>query len=81
MVPDPRIYAWREAHVSSSDLDCDPCHVFAFNTADNWAADISEDVAREIRHRADNANEHLSSSIEDFVVRHASRERLVLRLA
>jgi uncharacterized protein (UPF0147 family) len=46
------------------------------------ADDVSEDIAREIRRRADAAHEDLSSSIEDFVVRHAGREQqLNLRLA
>jgi hypothetical protein len=59
----------------------DPDRVIAFNTADDWAQDVSDDIAREIRRRADLAYEDLSSSIEDFVVQHAGRERqLALRL-
>jgi hypothetical protein len=85
--------AWREAEVGATDLESviadlmsgqysDPQRVVAFNTSENWAADVSEDVAREIRRRADSAHEDLSSSIEEFVVRHAGRERqLALRLA
>jgi hypothetical protein len=83
---------YREADVGKTDLETiiadlmsgqynDPDRVIAFNTADNWAQDVSDDIAREIRRRADLAYEDLSSSIEDFVVRHAGRERqLALRL-
>jgi hypothetical protein len=85
--------AWREADTEATDLETviadlmsgqynDPQRVVAFNTYEHWADDVSEDVAREIRRRADARYEDLSSSIEDFVVRHAGRERqLNLRLA
>jgi hypothetical protein len=60
----------------------DPVRVVAFNTAERWANDVSEDIAREIRRRADIAYEDVPSTIEDFVVRHVGRERqLALRLA
>jgi hypothetical protein len=83
---------WREAEVGKTDLETvlddlmsgqysDPDRVIAFNTADNWAQDVSDDIARELRRRADLAYEDLSSTIEDFVIRHAGRERqLNLRL-
>lgn len=59
-----------------------PVRVVAFNTAERWANDVSEDIAREIRRRADIAYEDVSSTIEDFVTRHVGRERqLALRLA
>jgi hypothetical protein len=59
-----------------------PVRVVAFNTAERWANDVSEDIAREIRRRADIAYEDVSSTIEDFVTLHAGRERqLALRLA
>lgn len=84
---------WREADVGSTDLETviadlmsgqysDPDRVVAFNTAECWAQDVSDDVAREIRRRADLAYEDVSSTVEDFVIRHAGRERqLSLRLA
>jgi hypothetical protein len=60
----------------------DPVRVVTFNTAERWANDVSEDIAREIRRRADIAYEDISLTIEDFVSRHAGRERqLALRLA
>jgi hypothetical protein len=77
---------WREADVEETDLDTvitdlmsgqyrDPQRVVAFNIAERWSQDVSEDVAREIRRRADLANEDLTSAVEDFVIRHAGRER------
>jgi hypothetical protein len=53
----------------------DPQGVFAFNTAERWAQDVFEDIARELRQRANLAYEDLSSSVEDFVTRYTGRER------
>ena len=59
-----------------------PIRVVAFNTTERWANDVSDDIAREIRRRADIAYEDVSSTIEEFVTRHTGRERqLALRLA
>ena len=59
-----------------------PIRVVAFNTTERWANDVSDDIAREIRRRADIAYEDVSSTIEEFVMRHVGRERqLALRLA
>jgi hypothetical protein len=83
---------FRETEVQRTDLETviadlvsgqynDPIRVVAFNTAERWAEDVSEDVAREIRRRADLANEDLSSAVESFVERHSRRElQLTLRL-
>ncbi|MGM4886036.1 hypothetical protein AB8A20_11800 [Tardiphaga sp. 604_B6_N1_1] len=85
--------AWREADAGETDLEAvigdlmsgqynDPQRVIAFNIFEHWADDVSEDIAQEIRRRADLRHEDLTSSIEDFVVRHAGRGRqLNLRLA
>jgi hypothetical protein len=85
---------WREAEAGATDLETvisdlmsgqynDPRRVIAFNITEHWADDVSVDIARELRRRADLAYEDLSSSIEEFVNRHAAgRERqLTLRLA
>jgi hypothetical protein len=59
----------------------DPVRVVAFNTAEHWAADVSQDVAREIRRRADLAGDDLAPSIAEFVETHAGPARqLSLRL-
>jgi len=55
----------------------DPVRVVAFNTAEHWAEDVSEDVALEILRRVD----ELPSSIEAFIEMHAGPSRqLSLRL-
>lgn len=83
---------FRETDVERTDLETviadlvsgqynDPVRIVAFNTAEHWAEDVSEDVAREIRRRADLANEDLPSAVESFVERHCRRElQLTLRL-
>jgi hypothetical protein len=86
-----RVY--READVETADLETviidlldgqfhNPVRVVAFNTAERWADDASEDVAREIMRRFDLAGVELPSSLEGFVERHLGPERqLTLRLA
>ncbi|MCW2858262.1 MAG: hypothetical protein JWR52_3877 [Marmoricola sp.] len=60
----------------------EPQRGVAFNATEHWVDDVSGDVAREIRRRADAASEDVSSTIEEFVLRHAGRERqLNMRLA
>ena len=44
-----------------------PSHVVAFNTAEGWSRDITEDVAREIVERAERKAEPLSKPAELFV--------------
>ena len=85
--------AYRETSIESADLESiisdliggqysDPVRVVAFNTAERWSEDVSEDVAREIMRRLGLAGEELPSSIEGFVERHLGPERqLTLRLA
>ena len=83
---------FRETEVERTDLETviadlvsgqynGPVRIVAFNTAEHWAEDVSEDVARELRRRADLADEDLSSAVEAFVERHSRRElQLTLRL-
>ncbi|HTG13965.1 MAG TPA: hypothetical protein VK747_01725 [Blastocatellia bacterium] len=60
----------------------DPVRVVAFNTAEHWSEDASEDVAREILRRLDLASHELPSSIQAFVESHLRADRqLTLRLA
>ncbi len=59
----------------------DPVRVVAFNTVEQWAADASQDVAHEIRRRADLTGDDLAPSIAEFVETHAGPTRqLSLRL-
>ena len=85
--------AYRETDAERADLETvisdlisgqygNPVRVVAFNTAEHWAEDASEDVAREIMRRLDLAGDELPSSLEAFVERHLGPERqLTLRLA
>jgi hypothetical protein len=84
--------AFAETDVGEADLETvigdlmsgqysDPVRVVAFNTAEQWSADVWEDVAHEIRRRADLAGDDLSPSIAEFVETHAGPARqLSLRL-
>ena len=56
--------AWREADYETTDLETviqdlltgqysNPIRVVAFNTAERWSEDVSEDVAHELRRRCD----------------------------
>jgi len=59
----------------------DPVRVVAFNTAEHWADDVSQDVALEIQRRLDLAGVALPSSIEAFIELYAGPSRqLSLRL-
>jgi hypothetical protein len=85
--------SYRETDVERADLESvisdlmsreysDPVRVVAFNTAEHWAEDASEDIAREIQRRVDLARHQLPSSIWSFVDRHLGPDRqLTLRLA
>jgi hypothetical protein len=59
-----------------------PVRVVAFNTAERWSEDVSEDVAREIRRRCDLRATDVPPSIQDFVEQHEdyNRQQLTLRL-
>jgi hypothetical protein len=52
-----------------------PIRVIAFNTAERWSEDVSEDVARELRRRCDMQMRDLPSTISDFVEHHEDRDR------
>jgi hypothetical protein len=65
-----------------ADQYSNPITVVAFNLAERWAGDVSEDIASELRRRGDLAGRELSPSLETFVERHIGPERqLTLRLA
>jgi hypothetical protein len=76
--------AWREADYESTGLETviqdlltgqysNPIRVVAFNTAERWSEDVSEDVARELRRRCALQMRDLPSTISDFVERHEDR--------
>jgi hypothetical protein len=85
--------AYRETDAERADLESvisdlmsgqnsNPLRVVAFNTAEHWAEDASEDIAREIMRRVELAGDDLPSSLAAFVDRHLGPDRqLTLRLA
>src|SRR4030081_2678266 len=85
--------AFPETDVDKADLETiigdlmsgqysNPVRVVAFNTAEQWAADAWQDVAREILRRLDLAGNALPSSIAAFFDSHLGPDRqLTLRLA
>jgi hypothetical protein len=85
--------AWREADYDTTDLETviqdllsgqynNPIRVVAFNTAERWSEDVSEDVALELRRRCDLQLRNVPSSVQDFVERHEAHHlrQLTLRL-
>jgi hypothetical protein len=85
---------WREADYEATDLETviqdlltgqysNPIRVVAFNTAERWSEDVSEDVAGELRRRCDLQMRDLPATISDFVEarEEPDRRQLTLRLA
>ena len=84
--------AWAESDYETTDLETviqdllsgqytNPIRVIAFNTAERWSEEVSEDVALEIRRRRDLQMREIPSSIQDFVEGHeGNRRQLTLRL-
>jgi hypothetical protein len=84
--------AWCETDLEATDLETviqnllegqyrNPIRVIAFNTAERWSEDVSEDIAQELRRRCDLQLRDVPSTIQDFVERHEGRSRqLTLRL-
>jgi hypothetical protein len=77
---------WREADAEVTDLETviqdlltgqysDPIRVIAFNTAEGWSQDVSEDVAQELRRRCDLQMRDVPSVIQNFVERHEGHDR------
>ncbi|WP_377830937.1 hypothetical protein ACFKHW_39935 (plasmid) [Bradyrhizobium lupini] len=51
-----------------------PIRVVAFNIAEHWAQDVSEDIAREIQHRFNLQLTDVPSHLQEFVDRHAAQD-------
>jgi hypothetical protein len=73
-----RFRAYREADENEADRETvirdimsgqyeRPSRVVAFNTAEGWSRDITEDIARDILERAARKAEPLSKGVQDFV--------------
>jgi hypothetical protein len=85
--------AWRETDYEATDLETvfqdllsgqynNLIRVVAFNTEERWSADISAEVAAELRRRCDLEMRELPSTISDFVERYETlgRRQLTFRL-
>jgi hypothetical protein len=58
-----------------------PVRIVAFNTAERWSQDVSEDIAHELRRRCDLQLCDVPSAVQDFVEGHEGHHRqLALRL-
>jgi hypothetical protein len=45
----------------------DPIRIVCFNTAEGWARDVTEDVAREVKERSDRERLTLSEGLKHFI--------------
>jgi hypothetical protein len=70
--------SYRETDVNQADLETmiadlmagqydNPIRVVAFNIAERWSEDVSEDIAQELRRRFDLQAEDVPTAIQDFV--------------
>lgn len=84
-----RVY--REAMPEQADIETliedlisgqysNPVRIVAFNVAEGWARDVSQEVAQEIQMRADVQLHDVPDVLVPFVDRYARREQLSLRL-
>ncbi|MGC0389348.1 hypothetical protein [Bradyrhizobium sp. USDA 241] len=48
--------------------------VVAFNPAEGWSRDASEDVARELEHRISAEGREISDALQDFIESHLGRK-------
>jgi len=82
---------WREADYEATDFETvvtdlldgqysNPTGIFAFNTAEGWARDVSADIATELRRRCDLQLRDVPSELQDFVDRHDPVDRSQLSL-
>jgi hypothetical protein len=76
----------RGTGLDEADLDCiirnfiageydSALRVVAFNAAEGWSRDVSEDIAGEIMDRAYDADETLTEGTKRFIDRHIDQER------
>ena len=57
-----------------------PVDIFAFNAAEEWARDVSKEVADEIRYRCDRQGIDIPAHLEAFMEWHEDRDRSQLTL-
>jgi hypothetical protein len=77
--------SWRETNVEDPCLEMviadllegqynDPVRVVGFNTAEGWARDMSEDVAKEIRRRCDLNGAEVPETLQSFFDRYENKD-------
>jgi hypothetical protein len=82
---------WRESDFEETDLETvvtdllegqykSPLGIFAFNTAEGWARDVSADIAAGLRQRCDLQLRDVPSDLQDFVDRHDAIDQSQLTL-
>ena len=78
--------AWAEAGYERTDREAviqglltgqysNPIRVVAFNTAEGWSEDVSEDIAHELRRRCDLQMRDIPFFLQDFTDRYDGRYR------
>jgi hypothetical protein len=83
--------AWPEADEERTDRETviidlmdgqfsNPVRVVAFNTAEGWSRDVSEEIADELRQRLGIADREIPPDLEDFLDRHGGRRPVQLPL-
>jgi hypothetical protein len=83
--------AWPEADEERTDRETvitdlmdgqysNPIRVVAFNTADGWSRDVSEEIADELRQRLGAEHREIPPDLEDFIDRHGGRRPVQLPL-
>jgi hypothetical protein len=77
--------AWCEASEERTDRETvitdlidgqysDPARVVAFNSAEGWSRDASEDIARDLEHHVSAQDLTISDSLQDFIEGQLSRK-------
>jgi hypothetical protein len=78
---DWHVQVWRETDVEDTDLDTliedlldgqysNPVRIVAFNTAEGWSRDVSEEVAQILSQRCAEQRRDLAFSVQEFVDRY-----------
>lgn len=76
--------AWREADEEEADLPMllqnlldgqysNPVRIVAFNTAEQWSRDVSEEIAQTVRRRLSDLDLRVPPSLESFLDRYEDR--------
>jgi hypothetical protein len=71
--------SWRETDAGSADREAliryrHPVPILAFNTAEGWSLDVSEEIVNELQNVWDRGE--LMESVEEFIQEHATQKCL-----